>query len=108
MSCGTELYVALVFSCAISLRWGIVVLLLLIEYKEKKQSTRVVWPLGLAIRTRCVAPWVRDLDPVGRHYLKGEALPLPMYLNSRDYGITGKKDFNVKLVPLHGVGQGVG
>ena len=46
MRCGTVLYVAVVLLCAIPLRWGIAVILLL-ECKDNRQST-VVWPLRAA------------------------------------------------------------
>ena len=55
MRYGTVLHIVVVLLCAIPLQWGIVVILLL-DYKDKEQSTRAVWPLRLGIRTMCVAP----------------------------------------------------
>ena len=39
------LYVVVVFLYAIPLRWGIVIILLLLDYKDNRQSTHIVWPL---------------------------------------------------------------
>ena len=46
---------------------GIIVILLLLDCKDNEQSTRVVWPLGLGLRTWCVAPWVGNMDPQSMH-----------------------------------------
>ena len=62
MRYGTVLYVAVVFLCAIPLRWGIAGIFLLLDCKDNRQSTHIVCPLGLGIRTRCVTPWVGGMD----------------------------------------------
>ena len=51
-----------VLLCAMPLRWGIAVILLLLDCKDNGQSTHIVWPLGLGIWTRCVAADQHNAD----------------------------------------------
>ena len=62
MTYGTILYGVVVLFYATPQRWGIVALLLVLDCKDNRHSTRFVWPLGLGIRTLCVAPWVGEMD----------------------------------------------